>query len=110
MESEYGNINYLLLGMVIEEVTGRPVAKVLRDGVLGIDGVERLIYQPDEVPTQPIAIEKGQSTEVLESMGGFLPSLALTSDGAAAAMASDSFRWRAGGRPSAPARSSPRRR
>ena len=96
VESEYGNINYLLLGMVIEEVTGRPVAEVLRDGVLGIDGVERLIYQPDEVPTQPIAIEKGQSTEVLESMGGFLPSLAFTSDGAAAAMASDSLslaRW-----------------
>ena len=96
VESEYGNVNYLLLGMVIEEVTGRPVAKVLRDGVLGIDGVERLIYQPDEVPTQPIAIEKSQSTEVLESMGGFVPSFALTSDGAAAAMASDSVslaRW-----------------
>ena len=95
-ESEYGNINYLLLGLVIEEVTGRPMAKVLRDGVLGIDGVERLIYQPDEVPTEPIAIENGQSTDLLESMGGFLPSLALTSDGAAAAMASDSVslaRW-----------------
>ncbi len=96
VESEYANTNYLLLGMVIEEVTGRSVAKVLRDGVLGIDGVERLIYQPDEIPTEPIAIEKGQSTEVLESMGGFLPSYALTSDGAAAAMASDSVslaRW-----------------
>lgn len=91
VESEYANTNYLLLGMVIEEVTGRPVAEALRDGVLGIDGVERLIYQPDEVPTQPIAIEKGQSAEVLESMGGFLPSFALTSDGAAAAMASDSL-------------------
>jgi len=38
VESEYGNINYLLLGVVIEAVTGRPMAKVLRDGVLGIDG------------------------------------------------------------------------
>ena len=62
-ESEYGNTNYLLLGLVIEEVTGRPMAEVLRDGVLGIDGVERLIYQPDEVPTEPIAIENGQSTD-----------------------------------------------
>lgn len=96
VETEYGNINYLLLGLVIEEVTGRPVAEVLREGVLGIDGVERLIYQPDEAPTQPIAIERSQPTDVLESMGGFLPSYALTSDGAAAAMASDSVslaRW-----------------
>ena len=62
--SAYGNTNYLLLGLVIEEVTGRPMAEVLRDGVLGIDGVERLIYQPDEIPTQPIAIENGQSTDV----------------------------------------------
>jgi CubicO group peptidase (beta-lactamase class C family) len=98
-ESLYGNINYLLLGVVIEEVTGRPVAEVLREGVLGIDHVERLIYQPDEVPTEPIAIENGQSTAWHESMGGFLPSLALTSDGAAAAMASDAVSlanwWRA---------------
>jgi D-alanyl-D-alanine carboxypeptidase len=89
-ESEYGNINYLLLGVVMEEVTGRPMVDVLREGVLGIDDVERLIYQPDEVPTEPIAIENGHSSAWHESMGGFLPSLALTSDGAAAAMASDS--------------------
>jgi D-alanyl-D-alanine carboxypeptidase len=95
-ESEYANTNYLLLGLVIEEVTGRPMAEVLRDGVLGIDGVERLIYQPDEIPTEPIAIENGQSTQYLQSVGGFLPTLSLTSDGAAAAMAADSVslgRW-----------------
>jgi D-alanyl-D-alanine carboxypeptidase len=95
-ESVYANTNYLLLGVVMEEVTGRPVADVLRDGVLGIDGVERLIYQPDEVPSGPIAFENGESAAWHESMGGFLPSLALTSDGAAAAMASDSVslgRW-----------------
>jgi CubicO group peptidase (beta-lactamase class C family) len=93
---EYGNVNYVLLGLVVEEVTGRPFAEVLRDGVLSIDGVERLIYQPDEIPTEPIAIENGQSTAWFESVGGFLPSYALTSDGPAAAMASDSVslgRW-----------------
>ncbi len=96
VESEYGNTNFVLLGLVIEEVTGRPMAEVLRDGALAIDGVERLIYQPDEVPTEPIAIDDGQSTAWFESMGGFLPSFALTSDGPAAAMASDSVslgRW-----------------
>jgi D-alanyl-D-alanine carboxypeptidase len=98
-ESVYANTNYLLLGVVMEEVTGRPVAQVLRDGVLGIDDVERLVYQPDEVPTEPIAFENGRSPAWHESMGGFLPSLALRSDGAAAAMASDSVSlahwWRA---------------
>lgn len=98
-ESEYGNVNYLLLGVVVEEVAGRPFVEVLRDGVLDMDGVERLIYQPDEVPTEPIAFDNGQSAAWFKSMGGFLPSLALTSDGAAAAMASDSVSlgnwWRA---------------
>ena len=93
---EYGNTNYVLLGLVIEEVLGRPIAKVLRDGVLGIDGVERLVYQPDEIPTEPMAMPNGESTDVLETGGGFLPSLALTSDGPAASMASDApslARW-----------------
>ena len=95
-ESEYANANYILLGLVVEEVTGRPFVEVLRDGVLDIDGVERLIYQPDEKPTDPIAFDGGRSTAWFESMGGFLPSYALTSDGPAAAMASDSVslgRW-----------------
>jgi D-alanyl-D-alanine carboxypeptidase len=95
-ESEYANVNYVLLGLVVEEVTGRPFVEVLRDGVLDIDGVERLIYQPDEAPTDPFAVDGGKSKAWFESMGGFLPSLALTSDGPAAAMASDSVslaRW-----------------
>lgn len=94
---EYTDTNYLLLGLVIEQVRGRPIADVLRDGVLGIDGVERLIYQPDEVPTEPMAMPDGGSTDVLEIGGGYLPSLAhVTSDGPGAAMASDSVslaRW-----------------
>ena len=53
---EYIGTNYLLLGMIIEQVTGRSVAEVLRDGVLGGDGYERLIYQPDERPTEPMAL------------------------------------------------------
>ena len=55
-EFGYTDTNYLLLGLVIEQIRGRPVGDVLRDGVLRIDGVERLIYQPDEVPTEPIAM------------------------------------------------------
>jgi len=88
---EYTDTNYLLLGLVIEQVGGRPVADVLRDGVLSGDGVERLIYQPDEAPTEPMAVPSGESAAVLEKRGGYLPSLAAASSyGGAAAMASDS--------------------
>ena len=94
---EYTNTNYLLLGQVIEQLRGRPIAEVLRDGVLHIDGVERLIYEPDEAPSEPMAMPFGKSTDVLDEAGGYLPSLAGVSvDGAAAAMASDSpslARW-----------------
>ncbi len=94
---EYANTNYLLLGLVIEHVRAMPLAEAMRSGVLDIDGVERLIYQPNEVPTEPMAMPFGESTDVLEAGGGYLPSLAAaTSDGAAAAMASDSpslARW-----------------
>lgn len=94
---EYTNTDYLVLGLVIEHVRGRPIAEVLRRGVLAIDGVERLIYQPGEAPTEPMAMPFGKSTDVLDEGGGFLPSLAAaTSDGPAAAMASDSpslARW-----------------
>lgn len=39
-EFDYTDTNYVLLGMVIEQVRGQPVADVLRDGVLSIEGVE----------------------------------------------------------------------
>ena len=57
----YTDTNYTLLGLVIEHVRGRPLADVLRDGVLRIDGMERLVYQPDEAPTEPMAMPEGES-------------------------------------------------
>jgi len=97
---EYANANYILLGLVVEQIRGGPLADVLRDGVLDIDGVQRLIYQPDEAPTKPMAMPGGQSTAALKKGGGYLPFLAAASThGAAAAMASDApslaLWWRA---------------
>lgn len=93
----YSDTNYLLLGLAIEHIRGRTVAEALRDGVLAIEGVERLIYQPHEVPTEPMAMPNGESTAVLKKGGGYLPSLAgSTTDGPGAAMASDApslARW-----------------
>ena len=62
---EYIGTNYLLLGLIIEHVTGRPLAEVLRSGVLDGDGYERLIYQPDERPTDPMAMPFGDPADTL---------------------------------------------
>lgn len=95
---EYSSTNYVLLGLIIEQVRGRALADVLRDGVLGaFEGVERLIYQPDEAPTEPMAMPDGESSAAVEEGGGYLPSLAgATAAGAAGGMSSDSptlARW-----------------
>ena len=94
---EYADTNYNLLGLVIEHVRQRPLLDVLRDGVLRVEGTERLIYQPDEAPTDPMAMPRGESRDALEQGGGFLPSMSEASScGPACAMASDSIslaRW-----------------
>ncbi len=94
---EYSSTNYVLLGMIIEQVRGRPLAGVLRDGVLSGDGLERFVFQPDEAPTEPMAMPGGESAAALELGGGLLPSLAgATAAFAAGAMVSDSAslaRW-----------------
>lgn len=93
----YADTNYLVLGMVIEGIRGQPIADVLRHGVLDVSGTERLVYQPHERPTEPMAMPGGASRDVLRTGGGYLPSLAgATADDAAAAMASDApslARW-----------------
>ena len=96
-EWEYIGTNYLLLGLIIEQVTGRSVAEVLRSGVLSGDGYERLIYQPDERPTDPMALPLGASADTFADGGGYLPSLAnatmFTSEGAMASDSPSLARW-----------------
>jgi D-alanyl-D-alanine carboxypeptidase len=94
---QYADTNYTLLGLVIEHVRGGPLVDVLRDGVLRVEGTERLIYQPDEAPTDPMAMPRGESRDALETGGGYLPSISENSSAASAgSMASDSIslaRW-----------------
>jgi D-alanyl-D-alanine carboxypeptidase len=93
----YAETNFLLLSLVIEHVRGRPLADVLRDGGLAVDGLQRLVYQPDQRPTEPMAMPAGASSAVLEIRGGYLPSLAAaTAYHASGAIASDArslARW-----------------
>jgi len=86
----YSNTNYLLLELVIKQVSGRPVVDVLRDGVLDIEGIGRLIYQPDEKPTAPMAMPYGESTAALKRGGGYLPSIAAAASEPGGSMATDS--------------------
>jgi CubicO group peptidase (beta-lactamase class C family) len=106
---EYNGTNYLLLGEVIEHVRGRPVAEVLRDGVLSMGGVERLIYQSDEAPTEPMAMPNGESTAALKEGGGYLPPLRGHPPPAQrAGWPRTPLLWHVGGERSAPARSCPK--
>lgn len=93
----YAETNYLLLQVLIEHLRGRPLAEVLRDGALAVDGLERLVHQPDERPTGPMGMPAGTSDALLETNGGSLPSLAFaTAYAASGAIASNSLslaRW-----------------
>jgi D-alanyl-D-alanine carboxypeptidase len=92
---EYAETNYLLLGLVIEHLRRQSVAEVLREGVLDIEGVERLIYQPDERPTAPMAMPEGESRASLKKGGGYLPFLADTTVQMASDAPSLARWWRA---------------
>jgi CubicO group peptidase (beta-lactamase class C family) len=102
----YTNSNYLLAGILIEDVTGQPIGEVLRSGVLSAPGLERLIYQDAERPTPPLAapfIDLGGSepapdpADVLKLGDGYLPARCLASAaGPAGGIASDAMtlaRW-----------------
>lgn len=94
---EFLGTNYVVLGMIVEHVTGRPLAEVLRSGVLDDERYERLIAQPDEHPTEPMAMPAGASARTFDKVGGALPSLArVTAEFAETNMASDALslaRW-----------------
>jgi CubicO group peptidase (beta-lactamase class C family) len=49
---EYSNTNTVLLGMVIEKVTGRPFADVLQEGILGPLGLAQTSF-PADSPALP---------------------------------------------------------
>jgi D-alanyl-D-alanine carboxypeptidase len=89
----YEDSNYMLLGLVIEEVTGMSVAATLRGDVLAGPRLSALVYQPEERPAGPLALPFGgrDGLEAFERGGGYLPSAADTSWGnGSGCMASDS--------------------
>jgi CubicO group peptidase (beta-lactamase class C family) len=95
----YTSANYVLAGLLIEEVSGTAVAGALRSGVLAAPDLERLIYQDEERPTPPLAapfvVMAGSRPvpapeDLLVIGGGYLPARCLASSaGPAGGMASD---------------------
>jgi D-alanyl-D-alanine carboxypeptidase len=97
----YSNTNYVLAALAIEEVTGEPVGAVMRRELLDPAGLDRMVYQPDEPPVEPLAV--GQTN--LDGTGGserieggdLLPTRAFaTAAGGAGGMAADApslARW-----------------
>jgi len=91
----YSNSNYLLLGLLIEKVTGVPYAAAVRRDLLPGLG-ERIVVQDDESPIAPVAAPNLTGTPVVAD-GMFLPNRAWSSAaGAAGGIAADAAtlaRW-----------------
>lgn len=52
----YENVNYLVLGLLVEEVTGRALGDVLREDLWGPLGLERIAYQDEDAVEPPRAV------------------------------------------------------
>lgn len=89
--AEYNNLNYILLGMLIEAVTDRKLAESIRADLLGPAGLDRLVVQPDEQPVPPLAVPVPDPRGNPPPFDGpHLPSTAIASiAGAAGGMAGD---------------------
>lgn len=84
---EYSNSNYLLLGLIIEKVTGLTYAEAVRRDVLAeMDG--RMAVQTGEAPSPPLAAPDRSTGAVPDGL--FVPNRALASAaGAAGGIAAD---------------------
>ncbi len=77
MSSWYNSVNFDLLAMVIEKVTGTSAASAIRRDLLEPLALERIWWQPEEKPTAPLAAALDDPARKLSGpSSGYLPSLA----------------------------------
>jgi D-alanyl-D-alanine carboxypeptidase len=74
----YANTNYLLLGMLVEKLTGVPLAQVERADLFTPAGLSRVAAQDAERPTPPLA---APSHALNPTPDGYLPSRTLARSG-----------------------------
>ena len=94
----YNNLNYQVLGMLIEKVTGLPWASALRRDLLDPAGLDRVWVQDGEQPQPPLTVALEDSDlPIVDRDGPWLPSRSVaTYFGAAGGMAADApsvARW-----------------
>ncbi|GAA1609816.1 serine hydrolase domain-containing protein [Kribbella sancticallisti] len=91
----YSNPSYVLLGMLIEKVTGEPLATVLRRDLAKPAALERAAFQDGEKPQPPLAEDRNPICG--RAVDGFTPCRAIASLSAAnAGLAADAptvARW-----------------
>ncbi|TDO49865.1 CubicO group peptidase (beta-lactamase class C family) [Kribbella sp. VKM Ac-2527] len=91
----YSNPSYLLLGLLIEKVTGQSLATVLRRDLARPAGLERAAFQDAEQPRPPLAEDRNPLCG--KARDGFVPCRAFASSlGASASLAADAptiARW-----------------
>lgn len=94
-EVMYSNANYILLGLLIEQVTGRSLAAALRRDLLAPLGLDRVLVQDEERPPAPLAAPGVAAERVAPD--GYLPMRSLVSAaygaGCMAADAPSLARW-----------------
>ncbi len=94
----YNNLNYLVLGALIEEMTGDTFAEVVRRDLIEPAGLARVWVQDAEAPEPPLTVgEASRLFPVVDPAGSYLPSRAIASaGGGAGGMAADApsiARW-----------------
>jgi CubicO group peptidase (beta-lactamase class C family) len=91
----YSNASYLLLGLLIERVSGQPLATALRRDLAQPAGLERAAFQDGEKPPPPLAEDRNPVCG--KAVDGFAPCRAFASAvGAAGSLAADAptlARW-----------------
>ena len=95
---EYNNLNYGVLGEMIEQVTGHTYAQAIRTDLLEATDLTRVWVQDDETPTPPLSVgEIHPELTVVDPDSPWLPSRALASiagsEGGMAADAPSIARW-----------------
>ncbi|WP_129337081.1 serine hydrolase domain-containing protein [Cellulomonas endophytica] len=89
--TDYNNLNFWVLGLLVEEVAQEPLAAVLRSDLLDAADLERVWFQTAERPVPPVAVAAGEpDLPPVDGDGPYLPSRAVASAAAAAGgMAAD---------------------
>ncbi|MGB8021862.1 MAG: serine hydrolase domain-containing protein [Candidatus Nanopelagicales bacterium] len=95
---EYSNLNFLVLGSVVEKVSGQPLALTLRRDLIDPAHLDRVWVQDRERPQAPLSVAvENPDLPTVDADGPWLPSRSVASAaGAAGGMAADApslARW-----------------